>query len=258
MREKIYDGKILFQKWAEWGAAATNTRLQEFAKAKFGSSSNMGPYYAMWAWAFRNPEDAWPLWKKFYLHSHPDKEQPTFEDFLKILQTKGGSYLNVSGSKRKLQQFCSKYNLEMDYKIKKEDVIQITKRDSPLFQALMIVDKVEGMKVTAFLVNSDSTRVEYTFDVRHVGVIDKALFGRRQGVFTVAEMTKLPKLRNMAESAGTPLITIDFDQYQGVRPGVRFVYEANPPVVEFYDDIETGIEREIERFKVLLSEAVSV
>lgn len=151
MKKTVYDGEKLFRKYCDDGAASGARSLARWANQigmhPTGEASMMGVHYAMWHWAFYNPEQAYPLWKEWHFERHPEKPVPSFQEFLLELRERGRN-ANVGG-KRALQRFCAKYGLEWDYDVHQNQVIQITKRDHPLYQMLMIVDSIEGETVKA-------------------------------------------------------------------------------------------------------------
>lgn len=256
-REKIYDGETIFKTWCGWGAAATGTRLREYAKANFGGTSQMGAEYAMWKWAFNNPEESFPIWKEWHFEKYPDREQPTFEDFTKILLRKARANQNVGGSQKKINRFCAKYGLEYETRIKKEDVVQVVRRNHPLFQALLIVDKVEGKEIDAFLIGEDGTRSVHTLNVNEVGVIDKSIFGRKQGVVTKGNISRIPILEGLARDLWTPLKRIEVDE-RDIQKRYRFVYRNGSTGEDavVYFDLDEGVDEEIVRLRKL-KESVS-
>lgn len=177
MREKVYDGKLLFQTYCGMGTAASVRRLKEFASKempnpKTGTVSQMGVIFAMWRWAFQNPEEAYPYWKELQFNIHPDREF-TFHDFLKYLQNKGKD-VNIC-SRDNLRRFCAKYNLPMDYRIDRDDIIQVVRKDHPLFQSLFVVDGVEGENVRAFALSAEGKTVQHSFLVKEIGVCGRVI-----------------------------------------------------------------------------------
>lgn len=181
-KEKVYDGEVLFRAWCQWGAAASNPRLMEFAKAEFGQTSQMGPHYAMWHWAFRHPEEAFELYKNWWFDNYPDREQIAFHEFLKTLQDKG-RHQNIGGARRNLERFCAKYNLDMDFKVKEGDAVQVVRPNHPLFQSLLIVDRVDGDRVDAHYFVPDRSSYETInrnviscqVNVKEIGVIGRVI-----------------------------------------------------------------------------------
>jgi hypothetical protein len=95
-KERIYDGEDLFKVWCEWGQASNHDRLIEFAREKYGQASQMGPYYAMWRWAFENPEKAFVYWKEWWFLNNPDKDPAVFEEFLIVIRDKAKSNASVA------------------------------------------------------------------------------------------------------------------------------------------------------------------
>jgi hypothetical protein len=175
MPEKRYDGKLLFKTWCEWGRASSNDRLIAFSKANFGVGSQMGAYYAMWRYAFDNPEEAFEYWRDFWFNTYPDREQPAkFENFLLEVKKRAEKNPSVASTKR-LERWCAKYNLQMDYRIEPNDIIQVTKRDSHLYQKLLIVDGIEDKFVSAYFLYPDGTRTNHELKVGEFGVIGPSI-----------------------------------------------------------------------------------
>lgn len=172
-KKKRFDGELLFKTWCEWGIAATHNRLIEFARSQYGSASQMGPYYASWHWAFENPEKAFEYWKDWYFQNYPDLDPTTFEDFLLILKDKGKNP-NVAHA-RKLERFCAKYNLDMEYRVAEDDIIQVTKRDSHLYQKLLFVEGIEGKFISAYFLFPDGTRSNHELKSGEFGVIGRSI-----------------------------------------------------------------------------------
>lgn len=173
--KKVYDGELLFKTWCEWGQAATRPRLIEFAKSEFGRASQMGPYYAMWHWAFDHPEQAYEYWKEWYFLNNPEKEPATFQDFLLVLQERGKSNPNVAHRTR-MERFCAKYNIAMDFKIEPDDIIQVTKRDSHLFQKLLFVEGIEdGKFVSAYFLFPDGQRSNHELRIGEFGIVGHSI-----------------------------------------------------------------------------------
>lgn len=173
-KERMYDGELLFKTWCSWGLASGHDRLIEFSRSTYGQASQMGPYFAMWRWALENPEKAFEYWKEWYFHNYPDREPPTFEDFLLVLRERGKTNKNIAPPK-KLERFCARYNLEMDYHINADDVIQVTKRDSHLFQKLLFVEGIEGKFISAYFLFPDGTRSNHELKVGEFGVIGPSI-----------------------------------------------------------------------------------
>lgn len=182
-KKRVYDGKLLWETWCNWGAAASNPRLMEFSKQQFGRSSQMGPYYAKWKYAFDNPEKAYELWKEYSFNANPEEPVPTWEEFLLQLQKLGTRNPTIGGSRSNVERFCAKYGLEMDYRVGPNDVIQVVRPNHPLFQSLLVVDDVEGERVNAHYFAPDRNSYETAnrgtvscqVSVREIGVIGKAI-----------------------------------------------------------------------------------
>ena len=178
MIKKVYDGKECFEAWCEMGAAASNPRLVQFAMSKYGQASNMGPRCAMWNWAFYHPEEAFPLYKEWWFNARPDEPIMTFENFILILQkiAMGKRKINANiTNRRDLERFCAKYQLQMDFRIDKNDIVQVTKPNHALYQKLLIVDDIEGEQIQAFSLNMDGTRTNHQLSVREIGVAGRVI-----------------------------------------------------------------------------------
>ena len=173
-KEKFYDGELLFKTWCEWGKASNHDRLIEFAKDKFGRASQMGPYYSMWRWAFDNPDAAFEYWKEWWFLNYPDEEPAKFADFVLVIKKKAENNTTIA-SRGNMERFCAKYNIMMDYRIERDDVIQVTKRDSHLYQKLMIVEGIENKFVSAYTLNIDGTRTNHELKVGEFGVIGHSI-----------------------------------------------------------------------------------
>ena len=174
-KKRLYDGKLLFETYCNWGAAASNPRLIEFARQTYGRASQMGPYYAMWKYAFDNPKVAYELWKEYSFNRFPEEPIPTWEQFLLELRDRAVKNPTIGGTRKNVERFCAEHNLPMDYRVSPDDVIQVTRPDHALFQRLLIVEKVEGDRVEAFIWNPDGTRSNHQLKVREFGVIDRVI-----------------------------------------------------------------------------------
>lgn len=93
-RPRIYgekEEKALWEKYHSWGKASSTTRLREWANAQGmyshekGEVSQMGPFLAMWRYAFRHPEEAYPHWKAWVDEHRVEADEAgiegTFEEF---------------------------------------------------------------------------------------------------------------------------------------------------------------------------------
>lgn len=182
---KVYDGKELFEKYHSWGAAASSKRLREWAREnmpnrKTGNSSQMGVFYSMWRWAFQHPEEAFESWKEWYFYSFPEDElnKPEHRDelFQNFLITLRDRAMNPNVSRRRdLERFCAKYGIPMKFNIENRDVVQVTRKDHPLFQVLLEVDKVEGDEIQAHYITPEGTYSNHQLKVRQVGVVGKVI-----------------------------------------------------------------------------------
>jgi hypothetical protein len=189
MPDKIYDGEELFKTYCNMGAAKSYLKLRDYAnrtmvmpKGKKPSKGVSGVEYSMWKWAFKHPEEAFEHWKEWYFLTHPEENRrPEFSEFLKVIQDKAKN-TNVA-SVRDLRRFCAKYEIPMDYSVNKEDVVQVTRKDHPLFQGLLIVDEVTGDEIDAHYFVPDRVYPEANgreavflkLRAREVGVVGKAI-----------------------------------------------------------------------------------
>lgn len=177
-KEKFYDGKILFETWCSWGKAATNPRLIEWAAKNMpnpntGRSSQMGPYYAMWAWAFDNPEESYELWKKWRFDVNPAEVTSKEEYFIKLRDRALGNQ-NIAGRK-KVERFCAKWGIPMKFRVEKDYVIQVTKSTHLLYQKYLTVNEVGDDCVIASICWQDGSITNHQLMMREFGVIGKAI-----------------------------------------------------------------------------------
>lgn len=120
LRRKKYPEKEIWEKFMSMGAAASNPKIRNWLMLEKGiKPSQMGHIWAMWRYAVKNPEKAYPLYKVWhfeYASSISGVEtvvdpNVNFEGFLKDCQYRikqsGDSIMSKSAYKR----FCQKYNL---------------------------------------------------------------------------------------------------------------------------------------------------
>lgn len=114
-RFSMYDGERLWKQYMSWGAAATHKKLRGWVESvgmcnpEIGRPSQMGPFFAMWRWAIRNPEEAYPHYKSWWFETDPLHCEPSYEDFLKDLRKHAinASMLSVPAYRK----FCEKHGL---------------------------------------------------------------------------------------------------------------------------------------------------
>jgi hypothetical protein len=87
---KIYDGKRLWEAYTGMGLAASYKKLNKWAEVNgmtnpmTGKASQMGPACAMWRYALKNPDEAYPFYQKWAEEYRGFSDiEPTFENFLK-------------------------------------------------------------------------------------------------------------------------------------------------------------------------------
>lgn len=82
--KKIYDGEKIWIEFMSMGKAATYQKIRGFCSRNgmvnpmTGRVSQMGPVYAMWRYAFKNPETSYEYYRKWKMEFG---EYPTFQDF---------------------------------------------------------------------------------------------------------------------------------------------------------------------------------
>lgn len=144
MSDKIYDGEELFKAWVGWGRAATYKMLNEYTETKYGRSSQMGSYYAMWKWAWLNPEKSFPLWNTY--RQHIGEKELTWEEYLAFVLEKAVQNGNVSGGESNITRFCVKYGLRKPAIVNVNEIVQVVDKDHSLFSRLFVVYKVKKRK----------------------------------------------------------------------------------------------------------------
>jgi hypothetical protein len=97
----------------EMGGGASHGKLRAWLREiKRVKVSQMGPYWAMWRWAARNPELTYPQYKKWYFETASivgEDGNASFEDFLQDI--KKASMIGALG-RAEYRQFCEKYSLQ--------------------------------------------------------------------------------------------------------------------------------------------------
>lgn len=113
---KIYDGKLLWETYMGWGAAATYKKLRAFAREKgmvnpeTGQVSHMGVYFAAWKYAFRNPYEAHKSYKEWRFQT--DRYLPSFRDFLLEIQNHAYNNKSIATSDKAYEEFCRTFDLD--------------------------------------------------------------------------------------------------------------------------------------------------
>lgn len=121
---KIYNDELLFKTYFGWGAAATFEKLREFCKrtgqisVKTGRPSHMGPIWAVWRYAFNNPESIVPgtgkttyeMYREWWYDTDAEKKTPTFMHFILNIQTHTYNKKSICGHEKYLE-FCERYGL---------------------------------------------------------------------------------------------------------------------------------------------------
>lgn len=118
--ESIYDGKKLYEIFMTGGRGSTYEKLREWCRAngmyspEKGEPSRMGPYWAMWRYAFHNHEEAYPLyerWAKEYIaYEGVEGYEPTKETFLKELEYRARR--REVAKPKEYEEFCEKHGFE--------------------------------------------------------------------------------------------------------------------------------------------------
>lgn len=120
---QVYNGKSLWRKYCSMGRAATYDKLakwatsQDMKRSKSKSATRMGVYFAMWRYALRNPEAAYPDYEKWATQYQEELTiegvSVTFEMFLKDIK----KHAKTPGcvGKASYIKFCEKYDLESEW-----------------------------------------------------------------------------------------------------------------------------------------------
>lgn len=108
-----YDDKECWEKYMDWGAAASHKKLRGWLQERGTSTSPMGPFFAMWRHAIRNPEETYPQYRKWFFETASQEGSDgnvTFEEYLLDLKKHGR--MRSLLSKSAFAEFCEKYNLD--------------------------------------------------------------------------------------------------------------------------------------------------
>lgn len=129
----IYDGERIWKKFTSMGAASTTEKLNQWCESvgmvneALGKVSHMGPTWAMWRYAFRNPEEAYPQYKSWAEEYRNELvisgKKITKELFYEELSLKG-KHTTVVGDKEYFA-FCEKYKVKPK-KSKKSELVMLT------------------------------------------------------------------------------------------------------------------------------------
>lgn len=218
-RDSIYDGKVLFEWWCKAGKAATNPKLMEYAKEKFGTTSQMGPAYAMWKWAFWHPQESYKLWTNWYFENHPELPTPPYEDYLLILKERGGNKQIVRP--HQFRRWCAMNGLEIDYRINRDDVVQVARKSHPLFQSVFVVIRTHQEDVLCVAPSTTNSHIhqEYIFfRARELAVLGKVIFTEKLNLFSMWG-DDIFKIHEVAREKSVKLQGVELSE-----TGVAFTY----------------------------------
>jgi hypothetical protein len=114
--KKKYDGKECWELYMSWGGASSYRKLRDWHRANKGYGSQMGPFWAMWKYAFLNVEEAYPAYQKWYadvVASIGDKNMnpnSTILGYLEDIKKHAKNRPNISNL-RTYVAFCKAYGL---------------------------------------------------------------------------------------------------------------------------------------------------
>ena len=120
-RQKKYNGQMCWEKYMEWGAAASHIRLRRWliSQGVEIEEKGMGSFFSMWRYAIFNPEATFPQYKKWYFETasssldenfNPVNPNVSYEDYLQVLKKHGK--IRSLLSRNEYKRFCEKYNLD--------------------------------------------------------------------------------------------------------------------------------------------------
>lgn len=113
--QRKLDDKECWDTYMSWGAAASHKKLRLFMQEKNQVNvSVMAPFFAMWRYAIRNPEETFTQYKKWFFETASQEGLDgniTFDDFLQDLKQHGKMEALLSRSR--YIEFCEKYNLSV-------------------------------------------------------------------------------------------------------------------------------------------------
>ncbi len=244
----MYDSKDLFETYCGWGAAASLKKLQAYAKDKYGQSTKMGAWYAMWKYPLENPEEAYQIYKEYYFHRFPEQHQITEREFYEKTLHFAVKYYNIGGSVYNIRDFALKTGLEFEFPYRHGDVIWVSSHQHPLYQAILSVEKVEGENVYSYLINSDGTLTAHVLSIKDIAPINKRVQAQITDRQVSNPLTKIPGLRRLAKKNKIILKGIKFSKHDET---VWFAYDTKEDgeVIHPHEDFDVGVDREIEWIK---------
>jgi hypothetical protein len=183
--KSFYDGKVLFETYHGWGAAASLRRLAAWAEANGmvnpakGKANMFGVRQSMWRWGAMNPEESYEIYKRYHLERYPVSPIPTIQEYVKdiILAAAHNNpgVLSRGDAEKLLMRFGLSY--EAIEKVKKDDVIQVVKPNHHLFQRLLTVESYapeEGL-IEARIWHMDDTFSNHQLNIRDVGIVGRVI-----------------------------------------------------------------------------------
>jgi hypothetical protein len=110
---KKYNEQECWEVYMGMGAAASQKKLINWLwEERRIKASNMGPVWAMWRWALKNPEQCYEQYKKWWFESASQEgvdSNVSFRDFLE--DVKHHCRHRSMGSRKEYEDFCAKYGL---------------------------------------------------------------------------------------------------------------------------------------------------
>lgn len=107
-----YDGKAIWEKYMSMGKAATYKKIlfwcneTGMVNPATGKASFMGPRFAMWRYAIRNPEEAY---KPYFEWQREYGNFPTFKEFCEDLSDHAYTKKTAIVSPKEKEEFIEKY-----------------------------------------------------------------------------------------------------------------------------------------------------
>ena len=106
------DDKECWEQYMSWGAAASHVKLRAWLLSEKGIRvTQMTPFWAMWRYACRNPQEAFPAYQKWWAETaFAEKEKVidpnvTYEQFLDDCKTHARNCMGRGEYKRWLIQY---------------------------------------------------------------------------------------------------------------------------------------------------------
>jgi hypothetical protein len=119
-RPIVYDEERLWKTYHGWGKASSHPRLRAWAEENgmvnpnSGKVSQMGPWFAMWRYAFQNPKEAYPAWEEWMkenMAAIADKHVLiNFDTFLKEIRKVARNMY----SEKKVRAWCEKWKVKYE------------------------------------------------------------------------------------------------------------------------------------------------